>query len=108
VQLCITTCLLCVFLEKLYHALHYIVFLQRFSLIIVVCLIAGGLFLFVYESSQFDLEGFILVLTASFLGGIRWTLSQILAQKKELGKWWTNVLCFLPFVFTSSFVDTHT
>ena len=60
-------------------------YFQRFSLIIVVCLIAGGLFLFVYESSQFNLEGFFLVLSASFIGGIRWTFSQILAQKKELG-----------------------
>ena len=60
-------------------------FFQRCSLVLVVCLIAGGLFLFVYESSQFNLEGFILVLLASFLGGIRWTFSQILAQKKELG-----------------------
>ena len=51
-----------------------------------MCLISGGLFLFVYESSEFDLEGFILVLSASFIGGIRWTLSQIIAQKKELGK----------------------
>ncbi|XP_076802392.1 solute carrier family 35 member C2-like isoform X2 [Clavelina lepadiformis] len=57
----------------------------RFSLVFVVCLIASGLFMFVYKSSQFNLEGFILVLVASFLGGIRWTLSQILTQKKELG-----------------------
>nr|CAB3266239.1 solute carrier family 35 member C2 [Phallusia mammillata] len=56
----------------------------RWSLIIVVGLISGGLFLFVFESTQFNPEGFILVLTASFLGGIRWTLSQILTQKKEL------------------------
>ncbi|CAM9705454.1 solute carrier family 35 member C2 [Lampetra fluviatilis] len=57
----------------------------RPSLIVVVSLIAGGLFMFTYESTQFNLEGFLLVLTASFIGGIRWTLTQILTQKAELG-----------------------
>ncbi|XP_078062167.1 solute carrier family 35 member C2-like isoform X2 [Mustelus asterias] len=54
-------------------------------LIMVVLLIAGGLFMFTYKSTQFNLEGFILVLVASFLGGIRWTLTQILTQKADLG-----------------------
>lgn len=57
----------------------------RAVLILVVLLIAGGLFMFTYESTQFNLEGFVLVLMASFLGGIRWTLTQILMQKEELG-----------------------
>ncbi|XP_036389444.1 solute carrier family 35 member C2 [Megalops cyprinoides] len=54
-------------------------------LIVVVLLIAGGLFMFTYQSTQFNLEGFILVLLASFIGGIRWTLTQVLMQKAELG-----------------------
>ncbi|XP_069507305.1 solute carrier family 35 member C2 isoform X2 [Ambystoma mexicanum] len=57
----------------------------RAALILVVLLIAGGLFMFTYESTQFNVEGFVLVLLASFLGGIRWTLTQILMQKAELG-----------------------
>ena len=57
----------------------------RVSLIFVILLISSGLFMFVYKSSQFNLEGFLLVLSASFLGGIRWTMSQILTQKQELG-----------------------
>jgi len=57
----------------------------RCLLILIVLLISSGLFMFVYKSSQFILEGFILVLVAAFLGGLRWTLSQILAQKNELG-----------------------
>ncbi|XP_069099592.1 solute carrier family 35 member C2 isoform X2 [Pleurodeles waltl] len=57
----------------------------RAVLILVVVLIAGGLFMFTYESTQFNVEGFVLVLLASFLGGIRWTLTQILMQKEELG-----------------------
>ncbi|XP_060133420.1 solute carrier family 35 member C2 isoform X2 [Zootoca vivipara] len=36
-------------------------------------------------ATQFDMEGFAMVLGASFLGGIRWTLTQILLQKDELG-----------------------
>nr|XP_005897622.1 PREDICTED: solute carrier family 35 member C2 isoform X2 [Bos mutus] len=36
-------------------------------------------------STQFNIEGFALVLGASFIGGIRWTLTQMLLQKAELG-----------------------
>lgn len=54
-------------------------------LILVVLLISSGLFMFTYESTQFNLEGFIMVLLASFIGGIRWTLTQVLMQKAELG-----------------------
>lgn len=54
-------------------------------LILVVPLISGGLFMFTFESTQFNLEGFVMVLVASFTGGIRWTLTQVLMQKAELG-----------------------
>ncbi|KAM6248552.1 solute carrier family 35 member C2 isoform 5-T5 [Porphyrio hochstetteri] len=57
----------------------------RVTLLLVVLLIAGGLFMFTYKSTQFNTQGFVLVLCASFLGGIRWTLTQILMQKAELG-----------------------
>ncbi|XP_054701405.1 solute carrier family 35 member C2 isoform X1 [Grus americana] len=57
----------------------------RVTLLLVVLLIAGGLFMFTYKSTQFNAQGFVLVLCASFLGGIRWTLTQILMQKAELG-----------------------
>ncbi|CAF89542.1 unnamed protein product, partial [Tetraodon nigroviridis] len=55
-------------------------------LVLVVLLISGGLFMFTFESTQFHLEGFLMVLLASFLGGIRWTLTQVLMQKAELGQ----------------------
>uniref|UniRef100_A0A803TRR7 Sugar phosphate transporter domain-containing protein n=1 Tax=Anolis carolinensis TaxID=28377 RepID=A0A803TRR7_ANOCA len=58
---------------------------QRLAQVLVVLLIAGGLFLFTYKAVQFNGEGFALVLAASFLGGIRWTLTQMLLQKEELG-----------------------
>ncbi|KAK9405097.1 solute carrier family 35 member C2 [Crotalus adamanteus] len=57
----------------------------RAALVLVVLLISVGLFLFTYKSTQFDTEGFVMVLGASFLGGIRWTRTQILLQKDELG-----------------------
>lgn len=42
--------------------------------------------MFTLKSTQFNLEGFIMVLLASFIGGIRWTLTQLLMQKAELGE----------------------
>ncbi|CAG2175218.1 unnamed protein product, partial [Oppiella nova] len=58
---------------------------KRFSLIIVVSLISSGLFMFTYHSTQFQIQGFLLVLSASLLGGLRWTLSQLVMQRKEVG-----------------------
>ncbi|CAL8369772.1 unnamed protein product [Lota lota] len=54
-------------------------------LVVVVVLISSGLFMFTFESTQFNMEGFLMVLLAAFIGGIRWTLTQILMQKAELG-----------------------
>ncbi|ESO86518.1 hypothetical protein LOTGIDRAFT_220559 [Lottia gigantea] len=57
----------------------------RCSLLFVVLFISGGLFMFTYHSTQFNLEGFFMVMLASFLSGVRWTLAQFILQKKELG-----------------------
>ncbi|NXG55471.1 S35C2 protein, partial [Hemiprocne comata] len=58
---------------------------MRLALLLVVLLIAGGFFMFTYKSMQFNKQGFVLVLCASLLGSIRWTLMQILLQKADLG-----------------------
>ncbi|XP_047502331.1 solute carrier family 35 member C2-like isoform X2 [Penaeus chinensis] len=58
---------------------------MRWSVVLLVVLIAGGLFLFTYKYTLFNLFGFILVLIASLLSGLRWTLSQLVMQKSELG-----------------------
>lgn len=58
---------------------------RRCSLVAVVLLIAVGLFMFTYQSTQFNMEGFLLVLSASFLAGLRWTLAQLVMQRKEVG-----------------------
>ena len=60
--------------------------LQSWSLVGVVILIASGLFMFTYQSTQFVLEGFLLVLGASFLSGLRWTTAQLVLQKAEMGE----------------------
>ncbi|KAE8575496.1 hypothetical protein XENTR_v10003853 [Xenopus tropicalis] len=58
---------------------------MRPGLILVVLLISGGLFMFTFKSTQFNTGGFVLVLAASAFGGVRWTLTQLLMQKAELG-----------------------
>ncbi|XP_064466383.1 solute carrier family 35 member C2-like isoform X3 [Ornithodoros turicata] len=58
---------------------------RRCSLVVIVLLIAIGLFMFTYQSTQFNMEGFLLVLSASFLAGLRWTLAQLVMQRKEVG-----------------------
>ncbi|KAI1297299.1 Solute carrier family 35 member C2 [Halotydeus destructor] len=57
----------------------------RLSLVAVVLLISLGLFMFTFQSTQFKWQGFILVLSASFLGGLRWTMAQLIMQRKDIG-----------------------
>ncbi|XP_076355820.1 solute carrier family 35 member C2 isoform X2 [Tachypleus tridentatus] len=58
---------------------------KRLSLVGVVFLISVGLFMFTYHSTQFNLQGFLLVLSASFLAGMRWTVAQLIMQRKDTG-----------------------
>jgi len=58
---------------------------KHWSLIVIVLMISSGLAMFTYKSSDFVFAGFIMVLSASFLSGIRWTLSQLIMQKSKLG-----------------------
>jgi hypothetical protein len=51
----------------------------------VIFLIFSGVLLMVATETKFVLEGLILVLTASAFGGLRWSLTQILLQNKEMG-----------------------
>lgn len=61
--------------------------LEVFSwrLIGVIFLIFSGVVLMVATETHFILEGLILVLSASALGGLRWTLTQVLLKNKKLG-----------------------
>jgi len=58
---------------------------KHWSLIAIVSMIGVGLMMFTYKSTDFNLLGFSMVLTASFLSGIRWTLSQLIMQRSSLG-----------------------
>ncbi|XP_065359500.1 solute carrier family 35 member C2 [Calliphora vicina] len=58
---------------------------KSWSLVFIVGLIAIGLFMFTYKSTQFDTLGFIFILVASLSGGIRWSLAQFVMQKSKLG-----------------------
>uniref|UniRef100_K1QXL2 Solute carrier family 35 member C2 n=1 Tax=Magallana gigas TaxID=29159 RepID=K1QXL2_MAGGI len=57
----------------------------RLVLVVVVLFIAGGLFMFTFHSTQFNMKGFVMVLSASLLSGLRWTLAQLVTQKNKLG-----------------------
>ncbi|VDL76751.1 unnamed protein product [Nippostrongylus brasiliensis] len=46
-------------------------------------LIASGLFLFTWHSSQLDLTGLLLVELAASCTGVRWTVSQLVMQREE-------------------------
>lgn len=61
--------------------------LEVFSwrLIGVIFLIFSGVVLMVATETHFLLEGLILVLSASALGGLRWTLTQVLLKNKKMG-----------------------
>lgn len=58
---------------------------QSWSLVAIVAMIATGLFMFTYKSTEFDVFGFAFLLFASFTSGIRWSFAQLIMQKSKLG-----------------------
>jgi hypothetical protein len=46
----------------------------------VVSVITAGLLLLVYGETKFHLVGFLLVMAAAMLAGLRWTITQVLLQ----------------------------
>lgn len=61
--------------------------LERFSwrLVAVILIITGGVVLMVASETRLMIGGMLLVILASALGGLRWALTQILLNKKEMG-----------------------
>ncbi|EJF57629.1 TPT-domain-containing protein [Dichomitus squalens LYAD-421 SS1] len=61
--------------------------LEKFSwrLIGVIFLICAGVLLMVATQTNFVLGGFLLVIFASALGGLRWSLTQLLLRSKNIG-----------------------
>ncbi|KAG0704725.1 TPT-domain-containing protein [Suillus ampliporus] len=61
--------------------------LEVFSLrlVAVILIIFGGVILMVASETDFVLPGFLLVMTASACGGLRWSLTQLLMKNKNMG-----------------------
>ena len=57
---------------------------KHWSQILIVGLITLGLVMFTYKSTTFSFIGFVMVLSAAFFSGIRWTLSQLIMQKSKV------------------------
>jgi len=58
---------------------------KHWTLPVIVGMIAAGLVMFTYKSTDFSIIGFSMVLSASFLSGVRWTMSQLIMQRSNLG-----------------------
>ncbi|KAJ6593632.1 triose-phosphate transporter family-domain-containing protein [Mycena capillaripes] len=88
--------------------------LENFSirLISVIFLIFSGVLLMVATETSFILGGFLLVLTASALGGFRWAMTQLLLKDKKMGMdnpaatiYWLAPIMGLTLGTTSLIVD---
>jgi solute carrier family 35, member C2 len=68
-------------------AFAFLFHLETFSLRLVgvILLISVGVLLMVATETHFVLGGFILVISASALGGLRWSLTQMLMRNKRSG-----------------------
>jgi solute carrier family 35 protein C2 len=59
--------------------------LFSFRLVGVIFLIFSGVVLMVATETHFVLSGFLLVLSASASGGLRWSLTQVLLKSRKMG-----------------------
>lgn len=61
--------------------------LETFSvrLVIVILIIFAGVVLMVASETAFVLSGFLLVISASICGGLRWSLTQVVMQDNSMG-----------------------
>ncbi|KAI0743880.1 TPT-domain-containing protein [Daedaleopsis nitida] len=92
----------------------FILKLERFSwrLIGVIALICAGVLLMVATQTHFVLGGFLLVTSASALGGLRWGLTQLLLRSKDIGMsnpattlFWLTPIMGLTLALTTLLVD---
>ena len=61
--------------------------------------------MFTYKSTQFNMDGFILCLLASFISGIRWTTAQLVTQKAEIGTLLLNFFILLIYLGLQNPID---
>lgn len=88
--------------------------LETFSLRLVgvIVLICIGVLLMVATETHFVLSGFLLVTSASALGGLRWSLTQLLLRSKDVGMsnpaatlFWLAPIMGVSLAITSAIVD---
>lgn len=88
--------------------------LETFSLRLVgvIVLICIGVLLMVATETHFVLSGFLLVTSASALGGLRWSLTQLLLRSKDVGMsnpaatlFWLAPVMGVSLAITSAIVD---
>ncbi|CDO69259.1 hypothetical protein BN946_scf185042.g161 [Trametes cinnabarina] len=83
-----------------------------FRLVGVIILICVGVLLMVATETHFVLSGFLLVTSASALGGLRWSLTQLLLRSKNMGMsnpaatlFWLAPIMGITLSVTSLLVD---
>ncbi|SPO39590.1 related to YMD8 - putative nucleotide sugar transporter [Pseudozyma flocculosa] len=87
----------------------------RWSLIGIIALITIGVVMMVAAETKFVLVGAVQVLTASAMGGLRWTLTQMLLDRDGMGLnnpiatifWLAPVMGACLVVFSAIFEDWH-
>ena len=65
------------------YYIYLCVLRPSWSLAVVVLVISMGLGLLVAGETEFNLAGFVIVMVASALSGLRWTITQVLLQGSE-------------------------
>lgn len=74
----------------------------RASLMSVIATITIGVVLMVATETRFVLEGFILVVTASAMGGLRWALTQLLLKENpSTSNPFSSIFHLAPIMFVS-------
>ncbi|KAI0769625.1 TPT-domain-containing protein [Trametes elegans] len=83
-----------------------------FRLVGVIFLICVGVLLMVATETHFVLSGFLLVTSASALGGLRWSLTQLLLRSKNIGMsnpaatlFWLSPVMGITLAVTSALID---
>lgn len=77
----------------------------RLSLVGVIAIITVGVVLMVATETHFVLEGFILVVTAAAMGGLRWALTQILLKENpSTSNPFSSIFHLAPIMFASLIV----
>jgi solute carrier family 35 protein C2 len=81
----------------------------------IILIISFGVMLTVAKETEFQLEGFILVMLSTVMAGFRWTVTQLLLQKEEYGlnnpfvamSYFTPIMALITVVFSLALEPWH-